>query len=82
MVKEVIQNCIILECRILPTVKDYLLRLEITTCELRSLSELKITSLILNDKMELQIPSDCSAKVISVSSYRNKDNYCLSYILN
>ena len=67
VVRKVIQNCKILECRILPAVEDHLLQCEITAYELRSLSELKIASLVLNDKMELQIPSDCSAKVISVS---------------
>ena len=67
MVKKIIQNCVILECRILSAVEVHLLQLEITASKLETLSDLKISSLVLNDGKELQIPIHCSAKVIPVS---------------
>ena len=59
----VIRNCIIIVCRVPLEVEYYLFQLKITARELKPLSTLKITSLIVDGKMKLNIPMDCDAEV-------------------
>lgn len=59
LLRDIIKNCIILVCRVPLEVEYYLLQLRITACELKPLSTLKITSLIVDGRMKLSIPMDC-----------------------
>ena len=63
LLKDIIRNCIILVCRVPQQVEYYLLQLRITVCELKPLSVLKITTLIIDSKIKLNIPLDCDTKV-------------------
>ena len=67
--QDIIRNCIILVCKIQLKVKDYLLKLELTTYELRLLSDRKIQSLILDDEMQIKIPSNCDNKVCVIMKF-------------
>ena len=63
LVKDVdTQNCIIV-CKISFEVEEHLLENTFTTQSLKELSNLKIQCVIVRDKMELKIPSDCDKKV-------------------
>ena len=63
MVTDVKKNCIVLICRVPLKVEYYLLQLRITVHKLIPLSTLKITSLVLDGKMKLNIPMDCDSEV-------------------
>ena len=63
-VKDVIQCCIILECRIPATVKSYLLQLKIVVKKLKPLSRFKVKSLVIDEEFELKIPLDNDTEVI------------------
>ena len=63
LIRDIVKNCIILICRIPLEVEQYLLQLRITVHELKPLSTLKITTLIVDSKMKLNIPMDCDTEV-------------------
>ena len=69
LVKDVItQNCII--CKISLKAKEDLLNNTFTAHKLKELSDLKVQSLVVEDRMKLKIPSDCDNEVIKVCEYQ------------
>ena len=65
LLNDVKQGSLIIVYEISPRLKDYLLKLHITTHMLKPLADLKIRSLKVNDEMELKIPNDCDTGVSS-----------------
>ena len=63
LLRDIKRGCIILVCRVPQEVEYYLLQLKITVRQLKPLSVLKITSLIVDSKMKLNIPLDCDVEV-------------------
>ena len=62
-VKDVIQCCVILVCRIPATVKCYLLQLKAIVKELKPLFNLKVKSLLIDEEFELKVPLNCDNEV-------------------
>ena len=69
VVKDIVKKCIILICRIPLEVEYYLLQLRITAHELKPLSALKITTLVVDGKVKLNIPMDCSTEVYACTMH-------------
>ena len=65
----IVKNCIIIVCRIPLAVQDHLLQLRLTAHQLKPLSALHITALIVDGSMKLSIPMDCDTEVRRM--YRN-----------
>ena len=59
----IVNNCIIIVCHIPLAVQDHLLQLRLTTHQLKPLSALHITALIVDGSMKLSMPMDCDTEV-------------------
>lgn len=69
ILKEIItRDTVILKYEISSKVKDYMMKINITPYELKFLASLMITSLIINDKLELKVSSDWNTKVTTHTS--------------
>ena len=63
LVTAIIKNCIIIVCCIPLEVQNHLLDLRLTAQQLKPLSALHITALILDGSIKLSIPMDCDTEV-------------------
>ena len=63
LVTAIVKNCIIIVCRIPLKVQDHLLQLRLSAHQLKPLSALRITALILDRNIKLSIPMDCDTEV-------------------
>ena len=64
-----IPGCVTLICKVSKQAKYHLLDIKIKTYQLKPLATMKITSLIIDDEVELQVPSDCYTEV-TLSMYQ------------
>ena len=68
----IVRGCVILVCKISIQAKYHLLKLKIKTNQLKPLATMKIASLIIDDEVELKVPSECITEVTTchcVSNY-------------
>ena len=66
IITDIVQHCIIIVCCIPLEAKRYLLQLKLTAHQLKPLSALCITALIIDGSMKLSIPMDSDSKVCRI----------------